>query len=396
MRITKTFIDKLGPPPIASNGRASQAFYRDSAIPGFALRITSAGAKAFIIERRINGKVKRVTLGKYGNLTVEQARQEAMKFLGSVAIGKDPVAEAKAKRVRKITLNEVFADYLNSREDLKPTTRHDYSRGIHKYLEDWAFKPIAEISKDMVEIRHQELGKRSKARANNTMRVLRALFNYAMSKYEDSKGKPIIETNPVDRLSQTRAWFNIERRQTVIKAHQLKDWYEATLQLERDTTRDYLYLLLFTGLRKTEAAKLTWDNVDFKEKSITFKETKNKQMHILPLSDFLYDLLKGRSEIKSSPYVFPAESVSGHLVEPKKAVDRVAKLSGVPFTPHDLRRTFITIAESLDIPAYALKRLLNHKDSQDVTAGYIVPDINRLRRPMDKISNFLLSQMKLI
>jgi len=64
-------------------------------------------------------------------------------------------------------------------------------------------------------------------------------------------------------------------------------------------------------------------------------------------------------------------------------------LSGVECTLHDLRRTFITIAESLDIPGYALKRLLNHKDPNDVTAGYIVSDVGRLRGPMQKITDFI-------
>jgi integrase len=113
----------------------------------------------------------------------------------------------------------------------------------------------------------------------------------------------------------------------------------------------------------------------------------------LPLSDFLYDLLKRREDDKSSPFVFPSDSDTGYLKEPKTAVKRVSKLSGVTFTLHDLRRSFITIAEGLDIPAYALKRLLNHKDLNDVTAGYIVPDINRLRKPMQQISEFIIEQV---
>ena len=61
---------------------------------------------------------------------------------------------------------------------------------------------------------------------------------------------------------------------------------------------------------------------------------------------------------------------------------------------HDLRRTFITTAESLDIPAYALKRLLNHKMNHDVTAGYIIMDVDRLRKPMQKITDYLLKCME--
>ena len=70
----------------------------------------------------------------------------------------------------------------------------------------------------------------------------------------------------------------------------------------------------------------------------------------------------------------------------------MTKLSGVTFTLHDLRRTFITAAERLDIPAYALKRLINHKDPNDVTEGYIIFDVERLRVPMQKITDFFMDQ----
>ena len=72
---------------------------------------------------------------------------------------------------------------------------------------------------------------------------------------------------------------------------------------------------------------------------------------------------------------------------------KVAELSGVSFTVPDLRRTFATTAESIDLPAYALKRLLNHKMTHDVTAGYIMRDVERLRKPMQRITDFLIKQM---
>ena len=79
MRITKTFVDKVSLPEPGQDGKSTQAFYRDFAISGFGLRVTSGGAKSFIVEKRVDGRVKRKTLGRYGNLTVEQARKEAMK-----------------------------------------------------------------------------------------------------------------------------------------------------------------------------------------------------------------------------------------------------------------------------------------------------------------------------
>ncbi|RUQ85047.1 integrase [Legionella septentrionalis] len=71
----------------------------------------------------------------------------------------------------------------------------------------------------------------------------------------------------------------------------------------------------------------------------------------------------------------------------------VTKFSGIHFTVHDLRRTFITIAEGLDISAYALKRLMNHKMNGDITAGYIVADVERLRKPMQQITDYFLKCM---
>ncbi len=390
MRITKSFVDKVDIPQRNAQGVKTQAFHRDSQITGFCLRVTSGGVKSFIVEKRIFGKVKRITIGRYGNITVEQARKEAMKFLGEVATGHDPIAEKKAKSVKRITLEEAFEDYLNTRNELRPATVKDYKQVLKTGFQDWKSKSLVDISKDMVELRHSELGKTSKARANNAMRVLRAIFNHAKAKYEDSKGNPVIAFNPVDRLGQIRAWYKIERKRTLIKPHQLSDWYQATMQLNLQTTRDYLHLVLFTGLRRSEASRIRWSDIDFKAKTLEIPETKNHQVHTLPLSDFLFDLFERRFDERTSNYVFPSDTERGYLFNPKTAVKRVADLSGVPFTLHDLRRTFVTIAESLDIPGYALKRLLNHKDPNDVTAGYIVSNVDRLREPMQKITDFII------
>jgi integrase len=119
-------------------------------------------------------------------------------------------------------------------------------------------------------------------------------------------------------------------------------------------------------------------------------DTKNHTDHTLPLTDFLHNLLTKRKAEAKTQYVFPNETNTGFMTDPKKQIYNVVKESGVSFTVHDLRRTFITIAESLDISAYSLKRLLNHKMANDVTAGYIITDVERLRAPMQKITNYIL------
>ncbi len=396
IKLTKTIVDKLEHIP----GK-TQTFYRDNDLKGFALRITSGGVKSFIVETRINGKVKRVTLGKYGNLTVEEGRKQAKSLLGSVARGDDPIAEKKTKKVHAMTLQQVLNDYLKARKDLKPRTLNDYQCVLHEVVPDWLDKPLINITREMIAKRHTKHGQaNSKARANNAMRVLRAIFNYAMYEYQDGNGHLIITINPVKYLSHTRAWYRVDRKQTVIKPHQLADWYKAVIVLvETDNYRnallwhDYFLLLLFTGMRKMEAASLRWNDIDLKSKTITLQDTKNHEIHTLPMSDFVYELMERRSRNKTSDFVFPAESKTGYIYEPKKAVNRVVELSGVLFTLHDLRRTFATIADSLDLPAYALKRLLNHKMNNDVTAGYIMKDVERLRKPMQQVANFILEHI---
>jgi integrase len=391
VRLTKTSVDKIQAPL-----DRDQAFYRDDQLKGFALRVTASGVKSFVVEKLIDRKVRRITLGRYGELTVEQARKEAQKLLGKIATGVNPLAEKQANKLQAITLDQAFQDYLKARKELKPQTLYGYKNVMNLAFSDWAKKPLLNITKDKVEKRHTLLGEtRGQAFANLSMRLLRALFNFAAGQYEDTQGHSLIPDNPVKRLSQARAWYRIKRRQTYIKPHELKAWHQGVMQLENIILRDYLLLVIFTGLRRNEAAELKWQDIDLKAKTLTILDTKNHQSHILPLTDFLYVLLARRSEDSKSEYVFPGTGKHGFIIEPRKQMAKVIKTSGVSFTLHDLRRTFTTIAESLDISAYAIKRLINHKMNNDITSGYIVNDVERLRKPMQQITDYILKNIEL-
>lgn len=381
MKLTKTVIDKL---PVPANG---YVLYRDDELPGFGVRVTHAGVKSFFLEKRIHRKVKRLTLGRYGVLTAEQARKEAVKLFGRMASGGDPIADKAQTRLESVTLGEAFEAYLTTRASLKPLTVKDMRRAM-KGFERWMKRPLLSLTRDMIARRHKELGVASQARANLAMRYLRAIFNFAMAEYTDAKGKPLLTDNPVKKLSQTRAWYRVDRRQTVIKPHQLGPWMRAVLSLDNELARDYFLLVLLTGLRRTEAMSLRWQDVDLAGKTLTVLDTKNHQDHTLPLSDYLLELLRARQKEAVGEYVF--EGPRGRLSNLRYAMAKVAEQSGVIFTIHDLRRTFATVADSLDIPGYAVKMLLNHKQASDVTAGYIVADVERLRGPMQRITDYML------
>lgn len=394
-KITKRCVD------IAIFPVTGQTFIRDAELKGFALRITP-GSKSFIIEKRVDGKVRRVTLGRYPELTAEQARKEAHKLLGQIAIGGNPIAEKQLEVLEGTTLAQAFQDFKISRKDLKSGTLYDYQRLMEVAFTDWKGKALTSISKDMVAKRHTQLGEnRGEAYANLSMRFLRSLLNFAIAQYETPEGEPLLRENSVARLTSTRAWYHVGRRQTVIKPHQLTAWYQAVMGLKREGTSpqsaaiaDYLLCLLFTGLRRQEAAQLQWEQVDLAHRTLTIPDTKNRQPLTLPLSDFLVALFKERKEGATGRYVFPGSGRDGYLIEPRKQMTQVMIASGVKFTIHDLRRTFITVAESLDISAYALKRLVNHKMNNDVTAGYIISDVDRLRAPMQKVTDGLLEYCK--
>lgn len=366
---------------------------------GFGLYVTPAGAKCFFISRTVEGKTRRLAVGQFPDLSLEKARKKADKLAGQVAEGSNPTKLKRAQRSQGVTLEDAFLEYIDVRgTQLSKNTRSNYSTVINKHLRSWRNKPLKEISRDMVAEKHKALTSESPTAANKAMRLLRAIFNFAHGQYEDEHGRGLFPDNPVSRLSHTRSWNRETRRQNVLKASDMPDWYVAVMSLDETkferTVRDFLLFILFTGLRRREAAGLKWSDIDLKEKTLIVRDTKNNQPLILPVSKPVEELLARCKGESTNDYVFSSSTGTGALNEPKKRIEKVRKSSGVYFTLHDLRRTFITIAESLDISRYAIKRLVNHRSGGDVTEGYVVMDVERLRTPMDLISEKLVQNLK--
>ncbi len=380
--------------------------YHDDKIKGLSLRVSSKGKMSFFSRSRVEGEPVIVNYGAYPNITIDQARAKAHESLNLISLGINPNKQSAEDEVRQITLNQVLDDYITSRgTNLKANTTKNYRSTFNGYLKDWGKKEMLSISRDMVEKRHRKITKQSPTRANSVMRLLRALFNYGMGEYEDANGEPIIFHNPTQRLSHIKAWNREKRKKTIIKSYDLKVWWSAVHELpthelnakkpnHSETARDYFIFVLLTGLRRREASTLKWTDIDFRDNTLNIEDTKNHESHSLPLTDYLVDLLRQRQANTDSLFVFEGNDPTKPMNDPKKQVAKVRVISNVYFNIHDLRRTFITIAESLDVPQYALKQLINHKDARDVTAGYIIMGVERLRQPMNNITNFILEQVK--
>jgi integrase len=389
--------------------------------------VTKNGTRSFVVDKNTKRGRVRITLGPAGTdaMTALQARERARIALGLIAEGytREQIDDRLARSQEEIpsgapTLGEVLEQYLTERaHKLSERTRTDYRRIVDTHLADWKARPMEVIDETAVVAKFTSI--RGTRRANYTMQVARLLFRYARS-IKDANSNPIVSRNPVDVLSQRRLWHTEKPSREVIERVALKPWWKAVQSLDSDgevarsddgrfaegtaaansnaeTVRDFLLFLVLTGLRRNEAATLKWEDVNLRSKMFTVPDTKNHEPHSLPLSDFLYTMLKRRHAAmlkdrgeapRRAEYVFPGEL--GPLAEPKKQIAKVVAASGVEFSSHTLRRTFASIAESLDIPYLALKRLLNHK-AQDVTGKhYTVIDVERLREPMQKITDFVL------
>jgi integrase len=381
IKLTKAAIAKL----VAPDPSGKQRLFWDTELAGFGLLVSGVtSTKTFVVQRDLpGGRTRRVTIGPANVLTVEAARDLAKATLADFYQGIDP----KAGRRGSATLRGTLDAYLAARKTLREKSIKDYRAVIERYLASWLDRPLREITPEMVEARHRSLqtevaaGGRytGNATANATMQALRVLWNFAMER------EPGLPPNPVSRLK--RQWFPVHRRERCIRTEELPKFYAAVNVLPNAVQRDYLFLLLFTGLRRSEAGSLTWGDIDFGQRVIRVPamRTKSGRKLDLPMSDFVHGLLVARRALGDARFVFPSNSGSGHVEEPKFPLAAIARATGISVSAHDLRRTFVTVAESSDISVLALKALVNHALGSDVTGGYVQMTAERLREPAQRV-----------
>jgi integrase len=392
MKLNKRSLERLHAP----DPTGKQTLYWDAELPGFGVLVSgTTSVKTYIAQHRIKGlrgKHRRVTIGRVDVLDLDAARERARGVMSEMFAGRDP---KRPQRKPTGSLRATLEAYLAARGDLRPKSREGYRRDIERHLKDWLDKPLRDITAEMVEERHAQIkgaverganGRKlvnGAATANGVFRAFRALWNFASDRDEE------LGRNPVGRLK--KQWYRIERREGVVPADRLAEFYRAIVALPNPVARDYLLLLLFTGMRRSEAAALRWDEVDLTLGVIRLpaKRTKAGRKLDLPITDILRDILVTRQSIgcDASGFVFPANSRSGHIEEPRFALRLIAKATGIRVTVHDLRRTFITIAESTDISSLALKALVNHSLGDDVTSRYVIPAVERLREPAQRVAD---------
>ncbi|WP_394177984.1 tyrosine-type recombinase/integrase [Yoonia maritima] len=397
-RINERFIRSL-------KAADKEQFHRDSTLKGFGVRVSPSGRISFIAEGRIRGgKTKRMTLGQHPALSVSMAQGLAREHIATMQRGEDPKAAKDAAKIRSEmlgkTLGDMFEDYLKAR-DLKPKTQKDYENTFHLIFNDWSSRPIRSISRKECESRYIETAdNRGRATAVKAFRIVSAVFTFA--KADDIGGERLITENPMDVISQKKYDRSIKPRQEFLSQDEIAKlvhywhtelhWPETPYHGVTDQGINYVMLLMCSGLRKSEALKLRWENIDDHAKHMAIYETKNGTNHYVPLSKVITQILtrqkaylatKNRAD---SPWVFPARRGEGHMTEPKSQLQKICAYTGVKFRLHDLRRTFATHAEINGSSYELIRKALNHKAST-VTATYIVTQVDTLRPVFDAVAD---------
>ncbi|HIF6257349.1 integrase arm-type DNA-binding domain-containing protein [Enterobacter asburiae] len=431
-KFTKAKLESLPP---AERG---QVEYGDTVVNGLRLRVGISGAKSFCISRKRNGKFIRATLGRFPDLTIDNARAKALELLGDVATtGRNPNVEKRINEKALVTLNDALDTYIKSRDErLSTDTAKQYRSILQNFSGDWMKQPIASISRERVETRHKAVtdgsvwfgadkstlragvGTGSKAQADLWARVLRAIYRFAHDHYRDDEGKTLLPDPPTMVLSTKRKWHGTVRKTERIRTNELGRWFNA-LSSVRDFAEqgrddiaaavcDAVEMAIFTGLRKSEILELSWDRVNLGGRYFWIDTTKNGDPLELPITETLLKLFRRRAKMKSADglLVFPGDK--GVIKEYRHIIDRISAatlpepnpdlLKPIPFKWHDGRRTFGTVAELVGVGNYILKRLLNHRTmrSADVTQGYLHFSADELMEPASRIERAILEHAGII
>jgi len=375
-KLTDRLVRSLPPP------RASNRITYDTEVRGFGVRVTSLGAKAFVLNYRVNGRERRLTIGSYPDWSVAAAREQAKELKRSVDLGDDPMGRRHEDRAAP-NVGTLAKRYLAEHAVRKAARsyRDEQSMLEKLVLPALGSVKVHEVRHDDIDRVHREISARRPIRANRVAQMLSKMFNLAIRwGYRPDNPVKGWHRNPEDRRTRYLSHEELQRLGTVLEAHPNK------------ACANVIRLLLLTGARRGEVMTATWDQFDL-EKAIWIKlsaHTKQKKEHRVPLSAAALRLLRDmRSERTTSRYLFPGELPDRPLQEVKgfwAGVCRKAELNDCRI--HDLRHTYASILASAGLSLPVIGALLGHTQP-NTTARYSHLFEDPLREATDRVGTAL-------
>lgn len=370
--LTKAIIDAAAP-------GAKDHFLYDHLEHGLAVKVTPAGSKVFILNKSVCGKLTRITIGAYGDWTLDDARKKARQQNGLIADGRDPVAEGKARRAEaelrarsEKTVSELWDRYWVDAVEghNKPTTAREKLRMWNSRIKPALGKiKIKDVTDEDVgavvrsPLRFDEKG--HQIGGNGEGASLYRLLHHMFGKAALWKLRSRDLGNPLEGVQEPK----VRRRERLLSEKEV-----AALRKEIAAAREAkaeqpqvlaaIDCAMLTGARISEILTLRWDSVRIEERELRLADTKSG-FSVRPISKEALTVLKGVGRLPGSPFVFRSvenarDSLSYNTVE--KAFKRIVERAGITnCSLHTIRHWYVTqTANNVSNPRVGM-RLTGHK-----------------------------------
>lgn len=384
IKLTKRAVDAFEPPDDA------QIIHWDSEIRGFGVRILKSGLRTFILQyRNAEGIKRRTNLGRYGVMTVEQAREKAKIKLGAVAAGEDPADEVRQAR-NGMTVAEMCDWYLTEaragnilgrkHRPIKASSLDMDESRIRTHIKPLLGKrvvrhlTIADVEQMQADVKN---GKTAKPRgggrggkasggagvAGRCVGTLQAIIGHA-------KHKGLLAEHPTKGAKKLTG----NKKNRRLSVAEIEAVGTAIAYAERNgenmTALGAIRLLLLTGYRREEAQAMHRSWVNPAGGYVAFPDTKG-DAQIRAIGPAAVRVVEVQPVIAGNPHVFPSDITNGPFTSVSSCLDRVCKLAGINgVTPHTLRHTFGSVAGDLGFSELTIKAMLGHA-SRSVTQDYV-------------------------
>lgn len=402
--ITKRVID-------AAASAAKRYDIWDSQVSGFGVRVGLTGIKTFVVRYRAEGGGRNapkryVTVGRYGALTVEQARKKAKELLAAVTVGNDPASERNAKRMEMklsalVDLYEEEGCYIQRGkrlgEPMKERTKtYTIARLRHHVVPLLGTKRVTEVRAGDIErffrdvaagksASDEKVGHRKRiivrggdGAARKVFRDLSAVFSFAVR-------RGIVPANPCEKAVVKKT---DNQRTRFLSLAEVQLLGEACDLLEEEGVNvkalNIARLWVLTGCRRQEIAELQWSEVDFDRGLLMLADSKTGRS-IRPLANAALALLKSIDRIEDSEYVFPADRGDGFFQGTKTIWPKIVKKAGLEgVTPHTLRHTMGAISTSTGEALALTGAILGHSNMRS-TMIYAHVEMDPSRKAANRV-----------
>ncbi|WP_316354689.1 tyrosine-type recombinase/integrase [Candidatus Trichorickettsia mobilis] len=359
-------------------------YFYDTKIKGLELVVTDKGNKSFKVYKKFDGKPIRINIGVFPNLSVEQARRAAQLILADLAQGKNP-NDQKSQSQDELTLGKMFKIFMERYSKPNKKTWKADEQDIPRFLGHLFDRKLSAINKQEIQLLHEQI------KLNNGLVQANRLLSRFLALYNKAIEWGYTTINPGLSIKK----FKERSRERFLHPDKLPRFLSALEEEENETIKDYIYISLLTGARKSNVLSMQWADVNMQRKEWVIPITKNGDQQQVHLVDKAIEILgKRASKYGANKFVFEGTGSTGHLIEPKKGWKRVLKRAGIEnLCIHDLRRTLGSYQAALGANSYIIGKSLGHK-SQAATAIYARLSLDPVKKSVEKATQAILKYAK--